>query len=213
MRTYLKLFLAICFVAISAFSSKAQTPADVLKHGSSVTFFGIDFSRCRGVLLGATAEEMRTNYFPAINTLLLTEVDKYSIKNAYMKSDVKNTLYDVNKLNQTLDVDNFDAYSAKEVKPLDTNTISQMIQRYDLKEETGIGLVFIAEYLDKTENIGLYHLVYFTMPEGKVIIDEKVSGKPKGFGMRNYWAHSILEIIDYNIQLRLEKKYLPKKKK
>jgi hypothetical protein len=213
MRTHLKLFSITALTVIAVFSSKAQTPEDVLKHGSAVTFFGIDFSRCKGVMLGATAEEMRVNYFPAINTLLLTEEDKYSVKNAYMKSDVKNTLYDVNKLNQTLDVDNFNAYSAKEVKPLDTDAIAQMIQRYDLKDETGIGLVFIAEYLDKTENIGLYHLVYFTMPDGKVIINEKVSGKPKGFGMRNYWAHSIHEIIDYNVQMRLEQKYLPKKKK
>lgn len=213
MKTPLKLFFAISFTFVAVFSSTAQTPADALKHGSDVTFFGIDFSNSKGVILGATAEEMRDKYFPAINTLLLVEQDKYSIKKAFSKSEVTNSLAEVNKCNQALDVANFNVYSKKDVKALDTDALTQMIQRYNLQDKNGIGLVFIAESLDKTENLGVYHLVYFSMPEGKIILTEKVSGKSKGFGMRNFWANSIYEILQSDIQKNLEKKYLPKKSK
>jgi hypothetical protein len=213
MKTPLKLIFAISFIFVAVLSSKAQTPADVVKHGTDVTFFGIDFSSSKGVVLGATAEEMRDKYFPAINTLLVVEKDKYSIKKALSKSDVTYSLDEVNKSNQALEVASFNVYSAKDIKALDIDALSQMVQRYNLQDKKGIGLVFIAESLDKTENLGVYHLVYFSMPEGKIILTEKVSGKPKGFGMRNFWANSIYEILQSDIQKNMEKKYLPKKSK
>jgi hypothetical protein len=213
MKTRLKLVLAIGLVFVAGFSSKGQTPADVLKHGSAVTFFGVDFSKCKGVALGATAEVMRDNYFPAINTLLMVEQNKYNISKFLLKSDVTNTLYDVNKWNATLDVAGFTVYSIKEVKPLSEDILAEMVQRYDLKDKTGTGLVFIAESLDKLGNVGTYHLVYFSMPDGKVILSEKVAGRPQGFGLRNYWAYSIYDILKSGLQDRLELIYLSKKTK
>ena len=88
-----------------------------------------------------------------------------------------------------------------------------MIQLYDLKDKTGIGLVFIAEYLDKPGTTAVYDLVYFSMPGGNVILWEREFGTPKGFGMRNYWASTIYEILKSDLQQKLEMKYLPKKKK
>ncbi|NOU45975.1 MAG: hypothetical protein HOO86_02825 [Bacteroidales bacterium] len=213
MKPHLIMILALAFITVATIESKAQSPADVLKRGSNVTFFGVDFSKCKGVALGVSAEEMRDNYFPAINTLLMVEQNKFDIRKYLMKSDVINTLYDVNKGNQTLDVANFDVYSIKEVKPLSEDTIAKMIEQYDLKDKTGDGLVFIAESLDKTGNFGTYYLVYFTMPEGKVIVSEKVSGKPQGFGVRNYWAYTIYDILKSDLQERLELIHLSKNRK
>jgi hypothetical protein len=211
MRTSLKVFLVMGFLTSIASGSRAQTPADVLAHNSAVTFFGVDYSKCKGVMLGATAIEMRDKYFPAINSLLLVEEDKFSIKKALVKSDVTNTLTDVSRLNATLDVGNFDVYSSKEVTPMDPNVISAMVQQYNLQDKKGIGLVFIAESLDKTKAVGTYYLVYFSMPDGKVILSERVSGLSKGFGLRNYWANTIYSILESDLQKKLEKKYLPQK--
>ncbi len=213
MKTHLKLVFVIVFLSVAGLSSKGQTPAEVLKHGSDVTFFGVDFSKCKGVALGASAEVMRDNYFPAINTLLMVEQNKYNIRKFLMKSDVTNTLSDVNKWNSTLDVASFTVYSIKDVKPLNDEIIAEMVQRYDLKDKTGIGLVFIAESLDKLANSGTFHLVYFSMPDGKVILNEKVAGRPQGFGLRNYWAYSIYDILKSGLQDRLELIYLSKKTK
>ena len=213
MRTHLIFFLLVGFIAIAAFSSNAQTSADVLKHGSAVTFFGVDYSRCKGVVLGATAQEMRDKVFPAINMLLVVEQDKYDIKKALIKSDVTIDLNDVNRINATLDASNFDISNSKGIKPFIKDSLEQMIQLYDLKDKTGTGLVFIAEYLDKPGTTAAYELVYFSMPEGKVILWEREFGSPKGFGMRNYWASTIYDILKSDIQQKLEMKYLPKKRK
>ena len=213
MKTYLKLFLALGFMAITVSATKAQSTSEVLERGSAVTFFGIDFSKCKGVMLGATAEEMRDNYFPAINTLLLAEEEKYNVKKALMKSDVTYDPREVNRLNKTLDVANFNLYSTKEITPLESQDIAQMVQRYNLKDKKGNGLVFIAESFDKLKNIGTYYLVYFSIPEGKVILYEKVIGSSRGFGIRNYWAYTIYDILKSGLQMKLEQKYMPKKTK
>lgn len=212
MKTCYKLFLTLSIIAVAVIGSSAQTPADVLRHGTSVTFFGVDFSRCKGVVLGANAEEMRDKYFPAINMLLVTEPQKYDVRKALKKSEVIIDLSDVNRCNQSLDVAAFDIYSANAVKPFDKETIEKMIQLYDLKDKTGTGLVFIAEVLDKPGITATYDLVYFSMPEGKIILYDRVTGTPKGFGMRNYWAYSIYDILKSGLQDRLELIYLSKNK-
>jgi hypothetical protein len=51
------------------------------------------------------------------------------------------------------------------------------------------------------------------MPDGKVILSEKVAGRPQGFGLRNYWAYSIYDILKSGLQDRLELIYLSKKTK
>ena len=130
-----------------------------------------------------------------------------------MKSEVIIDLNDVNRINSTLDASNFLHYSSKDFKPFVKDTIIKMIQLYDLKDKTGIGLVFIAEYLDKPGTTAVYDLVYFSMPGGNVILWEREFGTPKGFGMRNYWASTIYEILKSDLQQKLEMKYLPKKKK
>jgi hypothetical protein len=222
MKTKRNVILILALLALALRPVLAQTPAEVLAHGTTVTFFGIDFSACRGIVLGAGAEEMRDVYFPAINELMLAEEEKYSIRKAFMKSDVTNTLSDVTRVNKTLDAAGFAAYSASEVKPLDAEALSAMISKYELKDRTGVGLVFIAEYLDKPKTKGVFHVVYFSMPDGRIILSEKVSGKPGGFGMRNFWARSVFEVLNMpgdgvktfgGIQSMLEQKYVPAVKK
>lgn len=209
----LKSFLTLSIITIAAIGSMAQTPADVLKHGTSVTFFGVDFSRCKGVVLGVNAEEMRDKYIPSINLLLVVEEDKYDVRKALKKSEVIIDLNDVNRCNQSLDLADFNIYSAKDIKPFHKDTIAKMIQLYDLKDKTGTGLVFIAEVLDKPGITATYDLVYFSMPEGKIILYDRLTGTPKGFGMRNYWAYSIYDILKSGLQNRLEMIYLSKNKK
>ena len=213
MRTNQKLLLSIVFITIVLKTSMAQTIADALKHGSPMTFFGVDYSRCKGVALGVGTAEMRDKVFPAINMLLVVEQDKYDVKKALMKSEVIMDLNDVNRINRTLVASNFAYYSSIDFKPFVKDTITKMIQLYDLKDKTGIGLVFIAEYLDKPGTTAVYDLVYFSMPDGNVILWEREFGTPKGFGMRNYWASTIYEILKSDLQQKLEMKYLPKKKK
>lgn len=213
MKTQLNLFSIIVITVIAVLNSKAQTPADVLKHGTTVTFLGVDYSKCKGVVLGVTADEMRDKVFPAINMLLVVEQDKYDVKKALMKSEVVIDLSDVNRINATIDASEFEVYSSKAIKPFLKDTIEKMIQLYDLKDKTGTGLVFIAEYLDKPGTTAAYDLVYFSMPEGKVILWDREFGTPKGFGMRNYWAYTIYDILKSDVQLRLEMIYLPKKTK
>jgi hypothetical protein len=210
MKTYLKPFLSLAFITMAVSGAIAQTPAEVLAHGSEVTFLGIDFSGSKGVVLEASAEEMRDDIFPAINTLMLVEEQKYNIKKALLKSEVTNDPRETDRMNATLDVANFSVYSLKEITPLTPDVIAKMVKQYNLKGKKGIGLVFIAESLDKIHTLGTYYLVYFSMPEGKVILSKKFTGTARGFGLRNYWAHTIYNILQSDVQQKLEQTFLQK---
>ena len=56
-------------------------------------------------------------------------------------------------------------------------------------------MVFIAQFLDKSNARGTYEVVFFNT-ETKEIIEEWITdGKARGFGLRNYWAGSVYSAL------------------
>ena len=62
--------------------------------------------------------------------------------------------------------------------------------------------MLIATTLDKGNGIGYYTAVLFDPATQEVILQMDMTGKPGGFGLRNYWAGSV-----YNA-LKKQGKYL-----
>ena len=73
--------------------------------------------------------------------------------------------------------------------------MKKVISSYDTKGKTGIGLVFVAENLNKVEQIGSYYVVFFDMASKEIIDSERKVGKASGIGFRNYWAGSIFNVM------------------
>jgi hypothetical protein len=203
----LKFTILLFIITFYGPTANAQNANDVVNKNIQVTFFGIDFTKSKGVLLGARSSEMIKKYFPAINNLLIVESNKYDIAKAFNKSQVEYDFKEVNKLNALIDTNNFQVTTTNAVQPLSQDTITSMIKQYDLQGKTGMGLVFIVQSLNKTKDINTFHFVFFTMPEAQIIIDEIVTGKPMGFGMRNYWANSFHDALKHTIPYILQKKY------
>ena len=179
--------------------SRAQSSYDVLNKDIPITFFGIDFSNAKGIMLNASSDEVVKRYMPAINQLLINESNKFSISKAFNKSTVNYDFTDVTKQNALIDINNFQFYDDRKINPIENDAIALMIQKYSLTGKTGTGLVFIAQKLDKSNRIATYNLVFFTLPEGKIILNQSVTGKPMGFGFRNYWANTIYYILKNEI--------------
>ena len=59
----------------------------------------------------------------------------------------------------------------------------------------------IAKTHDKSEGRGIYELVVFDIATRDIITQKLVVGKARGFGLRNYWAHTIFNIIYKNIDM------------
>ena len=73
--------------------------------------------------------------------------------------------------------------------------IETFVSLYDTKEKSGIGILFLAESLNKSMKEAYYHFVAIDMKTKEILFHERLRGKPKGFGLRNYWAGSIYSVI------------------
>ena len=66
---------------------------------------------------------------------------------------------------------------------------------YNTEGKKGVGVFFLAESLNKNTREGCFHFIAMDMKTKELLIHERLLGKPKGFGLRNYWAGSIYSVI------------------
>jgi hypothetical protein len=196
-------------MVLSHISVFSQNIEKALTPGTSMVFYGVDFTRVRSIETNVSATQMKNKYFAAINTLLYTEKEKYNFAKFLKKSAVEYEQTSVNAVNGQYDTTLFYAKSITDIQPLTSENLSEMVKKYNLGDKEGIGAVFIAEVLDKPGEKGLFHFVYFSLPDGNVILSERFAGTPGGFGVRNYWAGAIYGILKNNIYKKLQVKYLP----
>jgi len=178
----------------------AQTAQNLFRQDVQVTWLGIDFSHVK--IIGNFAEffdagekstwQIRDIYFPSWNALIMEEPAKYDIRGMLRKGDIVFDLDMISAINAQTPLEMMEAYKTIRFTGED---IQSFLKSYDLKGREGIGVVFIAECLNKNALEALYHFVAFDMPSGKVLLHERLRGQPSGFGLRNYWANSIHKVI------------------
>ncbi len=195
-----KLILIAGIFLVFSFVSKGQyTPADVFKV-DDITWYGLDFSNIK--LVGSEGftdpYAIKNQFFYSWNNLIITEVDKYDLASFFHKSSVENDLSIVKERNMLPDPDelviNTNYYFGED-------QVKKIISEYDITGKEGIGLVFIMESFNKTEELGNMWVTFFDIETKEVLLSNKMSGKVGGFGFRNYWAKSI-----YSVMKSIEKK-------
>lgn len=195
-----KLILIAGIFLVFSFVSKGQyTPADVFKV-DNITWYGLDFSNIK--LIGSEGftdpYAVKNQFFDSWNNLIITETDKYDLAGFFHKSFVENDLSIVQERNMLPDPDelviNTD-YSLGE------DEVKKIISEYDITDKEGIGLVFIMESFNKTDEKGYMWVSFFDIETKEVLLSNKMSGKVGGFGIRNYWAKSF-----YSVMKSIEKK-------
>jgi hypothetical protein len=82
--------------------------------------------------------------------------------------------------------------------------ISSLVNGWDFGERKGVGLLFVAEALNKGNKSAAYWVTLVDMKNKKVLMTDRVEAPTSmAFGFRNYWASSVKNLID-NIE---KKKY------
>jgi len=196
MKQVITLFL-IAFTVIGY----AQTAKDIFNPGyKNIRWLGIDFSHVK--LIGDFSQfsgigelsnrQIRDDYFVAWNKLIIAEPDKYDVKGMLRN---QNMLYDIDmirKVNSLTPLDSMESYNPPNYTIKD---IEEFVSHYDTKNMEGIGILFLAESLDKSWEQGTFYFVALKLKTGEPLFIKKLSGEPRGFGMRNYWAGSVYNII------------------
>ena len=194
-----KLMLIFICLIISSQVLQSQETGDIFTSKEAI-WYGLDFSKVR--LIGtegfSDVAKIKDVYFSSWNNLIINEPAKYNLQLMFFKDTVFYNLNVVEKRNKLPEVDELvisnDSYS------LDKNTIAEIIKEYNSKEKEGLGIVFIMESFNKPKRAGTMWVTFFDIASKTVLLTEKMSGKPGGAGLRNYWARTY-----YNVMAKIQK--------
>lgn len=178
----MKKALFLFFVCLSSIISiKAQS--------ENFYVYGVDFSQVKVYAADESIEQF-AEAFNGINMLLITEPQKYDFTkmlDTRLSVDVEMM---INKLASSR-FSNMKIFGTA-YPELDC---AQIIQEYNLQQSEGTGVVLIAEFLNKVTAEATYELVLFDINSRTIQYKKEVVGKARGFGLRNFWAGSVYEIL------------------
>ena len=199
----MKKILLIIIMGVVIFQKAFSQTSEDLFYPSDVEIFwmGIDFSHVK--LIGEfshfngagekSARQIKKDYFPAWNKLILNEREKYDLEGMMRKDQIIYNIDGVMAINEQADLEEMEVYNPPRYKEED---IQKFIEGYDLSNEKGIGLFLIAECLDKSAKEAYFYFVAISMPSKEILVLQRLRGEPSGFGVRNYWAGAIFHIFD-----------------
>ncbi len=203
--------IVLCLLSSLSYSQKVEDL--FVQSDTKISWLGIDYSNVK--LIGDFAQffgagerspaQIKERYFNAWNRLILAEPDKYDIKGMLRKDFVYFDIDMMLGVNNACSISELEAYQTP-VYTLDQ--IKTFVKKYNLNNKTGIGVALIAESLNKNEKIAVYHFVALNMKNGEILLHQRISGAPSGFGIRNYWAGSI-----YDVFKLIRKTYYPQWKR
>jgi hypothetical protein len=184
-----------------------STMSDLFNGKAKLTFLGLDFTQAKYIgKIGFTdPSAIKNQHMVSWNNLIELEPKKFSLQKAFaLKDDMyASKVEDMVKLNKTANVDDNitdDDYSITE------DQVKKSVSRYSLSEKDGIGLVYVVESLNKTEEKLYAWVTFIDLKTKKVLYTEKVDGKAGGFGFRNFWAGGVYK-INNTIDSKLFKKW------
>lgn len=197
----MKALTLILSLFIVPFLSNGQNIEDLFqKSDTKVIWLGIDFSHVK--LVGdfnhfaewgtQGAASIRDNYFPAWNNLVYKEYKKYDVAGMLRKENmVLNTDY-IYALNKKAPLEEMESKSDPGYTEED---IQKFIKKYDFNVNEGLGILLIAESMNKYKEYAKYHFVVINMKNNKILLHELFTTQAGGIGLRNYWARTFFNVI------------------
>jgi hypothetical protein len=182
------LFLFSMIMALTA-SMDAQTKMSEVKE---INFYGVDFSLATAPDVTEPPGQFK-NGIVRINDLLYREVKKYDFQKYLGKTILAYNFAVTDSNNDNIDANVLTARIVP--KELSEADIQQIISPLSTENEATVGFVIIAEVLSKVKQSGAFHVVFFDEATKEIIYSRKVTGNAGGFGVRNYWAASIANIL------------------
>lgn len=186
----MNLFCSLILPFLAFFSSSVNQDATIEKP---ITWIGIDYTHAKFVgAAGFTEPSELPVYLLAWNDFVITEPDKYDVKKALGTSNVTIDLSHTYKKNEALDPE---AMIQEEDYQLSQEEAEAVAKSYNLAEVEGVVALLVAECYNKKLLQGSHWLLLMDAQSSEIISAERFVEKPRGFGLRNYWARTIYELL------------------
>ncbi|MDH5365619.1 MAG: hypothetical protein OEW67_01425 [Cyclobacteriaceae bacterium] len=199
----MKKTLLLLLILSTYLSGFCQDTKSLFDRDTEITWLGIDFSHVKiigefshyFIAESKGAIEIRDMYFPAWNYLVQGERNKYDFRPMLRKRDVFYNIDMIMSVNEKTNIDSLKAHSSPRYS---TTEIENFVSKYDfssIRNKDGIGILFIAEALDKYSVEAYFHFVAVNMKTGEILLQDRLRGEPHGFGIRNYWAGAFYDVM------------------
>ena len=197
----MKYLITTLFLLFTSLSFHAQSISDLFNKDIQITWLGIDYSQTKiigewthfGGAGNQGVGDIRDKYFPSWNNLIISESDKYNLKGMILQDDIYIDIEMIMDRNAEVSMRQLAAYNPPNYSAED---IQNFVNSYELEDKTGIGMVFISEYMSKYTDDAVFHFVILDLETKQILIQQACKVKPFGFGIRNYWAGAILDVIE-----------------
>lgn len=187
-----KLLIFVVAFMLSASMYAQVSLSDFQK--AKVVWYGLNFTQAK--LVGSEGftnpEVIRNDYFEKWNGLVVTEGDKYDIKGAFNKSDMSIDLEPVNTANAKVD---YNTLVTNTTLTITKEDVQKAVKAMKTNQADGYGICFVVESFDKMQEKGFVWVTIFDAKTKNVLVAERLSGDAGGFGLRNYWAASVYNVI------------------
>jgi hypothetical protein len=186
----------LCFAAV--FSANAQTKKDIFNAATPVTWIGLDFTEAKFIgdreRLGSHSDVL--HLMEALNQLVINEPAKYDIGKAIGRANIEKSIGVTSENNAQLEVNEMLSDQSKDYLRLKSSDIQNIIASYDFKGLSGIGLMFNIEAFSKMDESASIWVTFVNMDSKEVLFTERLTAKPGGFGLRNFWGRAIYGVIE-----------------
>ncbi|MEI8202461.1 MAG: hypothetical protein WCH34_05585 [Bacteroidota bacterium] len=160
----------------------------------SIVIAGLDFSRAKFV--GKALKdvgEIKNKFFREWNDLMEEEKAKFNFGDFFNKEKVIYDFSGSNNRNSYCSTANM--YSKAKVASLSQSSVQSTLYNVSLKEKHGIGSVFVVEAFDDENDQAIVWVTLFDIASKKLLITERLTARPHGGGLRNYWINAVYEIL------------------
>jgi hypothetical protein len=182
------------FVFTCSYVTVAQSFPSEKYKSEKITWLGLDFTLAKLVdqFAFTNPPHLVSHYIPAWNSFVNTESSKYDVRKYLRKSDMKIDLDFTNNYNGPINPDNL---VQGKIYSLESDLVRKDTKKYNSTGLEGIGVVLYVESFNKNILLASFWFTLIDLKSGDVLFMDKISGKPGGFGVRNYWAGAFLKSL------------------
>jgi hypothetical protein len=210
------LFLLLILPLFIHLAARAQNDKEVqppdkydsIRNAEPLFFYGLDFS-CLRISDGSKVAKSN-EYGKVFPRAWITFVEKEILRNGYIERALRKRAVNYKQdeiISVSLRVVPDFIIARNYSFPIDT--IKNAVKKYELREKSGIGFVFIPENFNKRQEKAMTWFVFFDIRTREVLWATEVGGKCGHAGYTAHWGTGIVEGFKYFVRKIYRKPLAP----
>ena len=170
----------------------AQTINSVLKPSDKVVYYGIDMSASKLIGDRSSPEAVFVStVMPGMNYTVISQPEKFDFQKYFNISSLTEAIASTDKVNSTVDIDNFYSNEASYNPQCDEKQLAKHITKLSKVDKGNKGFVFIVESMNKIAEKSAVWIVVFDNKTSEILYSKRYLNDVGGFGQKNYYLKPI----------------------